>query len=223
MKTKPQDGYPSVFVKSSADKMDFCDAIERYRNSLTQPKTGITFVGSEDEFEKLSNFPTSNFYRVRYCSSLPLLLRSGLYQESDVFVLTSPTHVAEKADIERILSARSDKKIKVVALRETTTKDWTCDLDSAIEEIRTLGCEKKHRKRYYGAIFQARGNRQEGWTTPVKRLPVDLRAKVAKEDLSEEEFKDLAHKLNHLDSSPENILSKAIEVIETLEPSKHCG
>ena len=135
MKTKPQYGSRAVFAKSSADKMDFCDAIERYRSNPAHPKTGITFVGSEDEFEKLSNLPTSNPYRVRYCSSLPLLLRSGLYQESDVFVLTSPTHVAEHADVERILSARSDKKIKVVALCETTAKDWTCDLDSAIEEV----------------------------------------------------------------------------------------
>ena len=216
MKTKPQDGYRAVFAKSSADKMDFCDAIERYRSNPAQPKTGITFVGSEDEFEKLSNFPTSNFYRVRYCSSLPLLLRSGLYQESDVFVLTSSTHVAEQADVERILSARSDKKIKVIALRETTAKDWTCDLDSAIEEIELWAAKRSITNDILERSPKlAATDKKDGYGSETK-LPVDLRAKSAKETWSEEEFKEvIAHKLNqHLDSSPENILSKAIDVIK---------
>ena len=216
MKTKPQDGSRSVFAESSADKMDFCDAIERYRSNSARPKTGITFVGSEDEFEKLSNLPTSNPYRARYCSSLPLLLRSGLYQESNVFVLTSPTHVAEQTDVERILSARSDKKIKVVALSEAKPKDWACDLDSAIEEVELCAAKRSITNDILERSPKLAAFDKKDEHGSQTKLPVDLRAKPAKGTLSEEEFKELiAQKLNeHLDSSPENILSKAIDVIK---------
>ena len=216
MKTKPQDGSRSVFAKTSAEKMDFCDAIERYRSNPARPKTGITFVGSEDEFEKLSYLPTNNPYRARYCSSLPLLLRSGLYQESNVFVLTGPTHVAEEADVERILSARSDKKIKVVALREATAKDWACDLDSAIEEIELWAAKKSITNDILERSPKLVATDKKDGDGSETKLPVDLRANSAKGTLSEEEFKEvIARKLNeHLDSSPENILSKAIDVIK---------
>ncbi len=216
MKTKPQNGARSVFAKSSADKMDFCDAIERYRSNPARAKTGITFVGPEDEFEKLSNLPTNNPYRARYCPSLPLLLRSGLYQESNVFVLTGPTHVAEQTDVERILSARSDKKIKVVALRKAKPKDWACDLDSAIEEVELCAAKRSITNDILERSPKLAASDKKDEDGSQTTLPVDLRAKPAKGTLSEEEFKELiARKLNeHLDSSPENILSKAIDVIK---------
>ena len=216
MRTKSKNDSPSVFVRSSAYKVDLSDAIERYRSSDALPTAGITFLGSQDEFEQLSSFPTKRPYLERYCSSLGLLLRSGLYQESNIFVLKSPTHIAEKADIERILSARSEKKIKVVALPESTPNDWACSLDSAIEEIELWAAKKSITNDIMERSSMLAKDDNQNSDSREKTFSADLRKKPAKEDLSEEEFKDLiARRLNdHLDSSPENILSKAIEVIK---------
>ena len=119
--------------------------------------------------------------------------------------------------IERILSARSDKKIKVIALRETTTKDWACSLTQPLKKS-SFGLPKEASQTIFWSDLPklAATDKKDGYGSREKKLPVDLRAKSAKETLSEEEFKEvIAHKLNqHLDSSPENILSKAIDVIK---------
>jgi len=216
MKTKPQDGARSAFVRSCADKMDLIDAIERYKSNATPQKTGITFVGPEEDFERLSNLPTINPHRARYCSSLGLLLRSGLYQESNVFVLAGPTHVAEQTNVEEILSARSDAKIKVVALPEGTANEWACAIDSAIEEVELWSAKKSITNDVLERTLKLAASEGDDGNAPEAEHPSDLRAEQAKDALSEEEFKELiAYKLNeHLDSSPENILSKAIDVIK---------
>jgi len=216
MKTKPQEATRSVFVKSCADKMDLTEAIERYKRNATTPRIGITFVGPEAEFKKLSNLPTNNSHQARYCSSLGLLLRSGLYQESNLFVLAGPTHIAEQADLEQILSSRSDARIKVVVLREGTVTEWARAIDSAAEEIELWLAKKSITNDVLERSSELAEN-EENERVPTKAAPrSEPQAKQTKDALSEDEFKELiAYKLNeHLESSPENILSKAIDIIK---------
>jgi hypothetical protein len=216
MKTKPQDGARSVFIKSSADKMDLTDAIERYSSEATRPEIGITFIGSEAEFERLSRFPKSPSHRARFCSSLSILLRSGLYQDSNLVVLPGPTHVAEQSDLEQILSTRSEAKTKVVVLPEDKSVDWTREIESAVKEIElwvaiksiTMDVLNRSEK-----ISEIKEDRTSGSTHNQSE---GLRSKHTTDTLSEEEFKEIiAYKLNqHLKSSPEDILSKAIDIIK---------
>ena len=216
MKTKPQDGARSVFVKSCADKMDLTDAIERYKSNAAPPRIGITFVGSEAEFEELSNLPTNNSHQARYCSSLGLLLRSGLYQESNLFVLAGPTHIAEQADVEQILAARSDAKIKVVVLPEGTVTESARAIDSAVEEIELWAAKKSITNDILKRSPKLAANEGDE-RFPTKTPPLsELQSEQTKEALSEDQFKELiAYKLNeHLESSPDNILSKAIDIIK---------
>ena len=216
MKTKPQDGARSVFVKSCADKMDLSDAIERYSSETTRPKIGITFIGSEAEFERLSLFPKSPSHRARFCSSLSLLLRSGLYQDSNLVVLPGSTYVAAETDLEKILSTRSRAKTKVLVLPEDKSVNWTHEIESAVKEIELWVAKKSitmdvlNRSEKISEIKEVRTsgsthNQSEG-----------LRSKHTTDTLSEEEFKEIiAYKLNqHLKSSPEDILSKAIDIIK---------
>ena len=216
MKTKPQDGARSVFVKSCADKMDLSDAIERYSSETTRPKIGIMFIGSEAEFERLSRFPMSPSHRTRFCSSLSLLLRSGLYQDSNLVVLPGSTHVAAEADLEQILSTRSEAKTKVVVLPEDNSVDWANEIESAVKEIELWVAKKSitmdvlNRSEKISEIKADRTSDSSYKDTEV------LGSMNAKDTLSEEEFKEIiAYKLNqHLKSSPEDILSKAIDIIK---------
>lgn len=216
MKTKPQDGARSVFIKSSADKMDLTDAIERYSSEATRPKIGITFIGSEAEFERLSRFPKSPSHRARFCSSLSLLLRSGLYQDSNLVVLPGPTHVAEQADLEQILSTRSEAKTKVVVLPEDKSVDWTHEIESAVKEIELWVAKKSITMDVLNRSEKISEIKEDRTSGSTHNHSEGLRSKHTTDTLSEEEFKEIiSYKLNqHLKSSPEDILSKAIDIIK---------
>ena len=212
MKTKPHDGTRSVFSKSCAEKMDLPDAIQRYKSNAPKKRIGITFVGPEAEFKKMPNLSTNNSHQARYCPSLGLLLRSGLYQESNLFVLKGPTHVAEQADLEQILSARSDTKIKVVVLPEGTSNDCSNAIRRGVEEIELWAAKNSIANDVFERTPKNSGNEGEEGNAP-KAKPA---SEQTKDVLSEEEYKELiAYKLNeHLESSPENILSKTIDIIK---------
>ena len=216
MKTKPQDRVRSVFTKSHVDKMDLADAIERYKSNASPPRTGITFIGTEEEFEKLSSSPPKNSHGSRYSPSISLLLRSGLYQESNIFVLSGPAHTAEQADVEQILSARSDTKIKVVVLPEGTSVDWVRTIEAAVEEIELWDAKNCITNDVLDRSLNLSAN--EGYERDDQKTEnsPEFKTKQTKGNLSEEEFKELiAYKLNqHLESSPENVLAKAIDIIK---------
>lgn len=216
MKTKPQDGARSVFIKSCTDKMDLTDAIERYSSEATRPQIGITFIGSEADFERLSRFPKSPSHRARFCSSLSLLLRSGLYQDSNLVVLPGSTHVAAEADLEKILSIRSEAKTRVVVLPEDKSVDWAHEIESAVKEIELWVAKKSITMDVLNRsekVSEIKADRISGSSHKDSEV---LGSKHAADTLSEEEFKEIiAYKLNqHLKSSPEDILSKAIDIIK---------
>ena len=52
MKIIPQDRTRSVYPKSFVDKVNFPDAIDRYKSNELTANTNITFIGSESRFEK---------------------------------------------------------------------------------------------------------------------------------------------------------------------------
>ena len=158
--------------------------------------------------------PTSNPYRSGIAHP-PLLLRSGLYQESDVFVLTSPTHVAEQAALNGFFQQEATRKSKL-SHSAKSAKDWTCDLDQPIEEIELWAAKKSITNDILERSPKLVATDKKDGDGSDTKLPEDLRANPAKGTLSEEEFKEvIVRKLNeHLDSSPENILSQAIDVIK---------
>jgi hypothetical protein len=196
--------------------MDLTAAIERYTNEATRPKIGITFIGSEAEFERLSRFPVSPSHRARFCSSLGLLLRSGLYQNSNLVVLPGPTHVAEQADLEQIISTRRKAKTKVVVLHEDKSVDWTHEIESAVNEIELWLAKKSITMDVLNRSVKVSEIKEERTSGSTHSYSEGLGSMDAKDTLSEEEFKEIiAYKLNHhLKSSPENILSKAIDIIK---------
>ena len=216
MKTKPQDGARSVFIKSCTDKMDLTDAIERYSSEATRPQIGITFIGSEADFERLSRFPKSPSHRARFCSSLSLLLRSGLYQDSNLVVLPGSTHVAAEADLEKILSIRSEAKTRVVVLPEDKSVDWAHEIESAVKEIELWVAKKSITMDVLNRSEKVSEIKADRISVSSHKDSEVLGSKHAADTLSEEEFKEIiAYKLNqHLKSSPEDILSKAIDIIK---------
>jgi hypothetical protein len=216
MKTKPQHGARSVFVKSCADKINITDAIERYTSNANAQRIGITFIGPEVDFEKLKSLPTKHHLQIRYCSSIGLLLRSGLYQESSVFVFASPSPVAKQTNIEQILSARTDSKIKVLLLTEGSSSDWSLAIEEIVEEMEFSFAKDSIANDVFNRSPKLSAKERDK-NEAMNVLPSAGTGSASSEDtLSEEEFKELiSYKLNqHLQSSPENILSKAIDIIK---------
>ena len=216
MKIIPQDRIPPVFPKSCLENINFPDAIDRYGNNKSTAKTNVTFIGSEPLFERLSKILPSPTFEPRFCPSLNLLIRSGLYQNSDIFVLTEPVHVAETKDVGRVLSSRCQTKIKIILWDdEKSPDDLTQEIFDATKEVELFNAKESIAEdiinRSQKALAKEKDNEPEH---PEPESNRSIRGDV--DTLDEEEFRKFIRiKLeNHLDSSPDNILSKAIDIIK---------
>ncbi len=209
MKIIPQDRTQSVFPKSCLENVSLPDAIDRYNRNKFAPKTCITFIGSESGFDRLSEALPHPTFESRFCPSLNLLIRSGLYQNSDIFVLADPIHTADANDVERILSDRCQTKIKIILWDEKSFESLTQAVADAVEEVELFNAKELIAE---DIIKRSRESLDTGGTDE----PDQSTGRNA-DTLDEEEFRKFVRiKLeNHLDSSPENILSKAIEIIKS--------
>lgn len=211
MKILPQENIPSSFPKSFPDKKGFNEAIQRYKRRKPLPRKDIILIGAESLTEKLSAELSSSPYVFRTCPSFNLLLRSGLYQESEIFILTQPVHTAEAEDIGRVLSQRRQYKVKVIVWEESSAEELVTAIGKCIDEL-DLSDAKKFITEDVFSLSQKLICSSRTPETATKRLKVQ--GSVV--SLSEEEFKKhIAYKLNeHLGSRPENILSEAIKIIK---------
>jgi hypothetical protein len=209
MKIIPQDRTQSVFPKTCVENVNLPDAIDRYNRNKFAPKTCITFIGSEPGFDRLSEALPPPTFESRFCPSFNLLIRSGLYQNSDIFVLTDPIHTADANDVERILSDRCQTKIKIILWDEKSLESLTQAVADA-----AAGVELFNAKELIAEDIIKRS--RESLDTGETDEPDQSTGRNA-DTLDEEEFRKFVRiKLeNHLDSSPENILSKAIEIIKS--------
>ena len=217
MKIIPQDRIQSTFPKTCLENINFPDAIDRYSRDKTTTKTNVTFIGSEPVFERLSEILPSPTFEPRFCPSLNLLIRSGLYQNSDIFVLAEPLHVAETKDVGRILSSRCQKKIKIILWDDEKSDDGlTQAIVDATEEVELFNAKESIAediiKRSEEALSKEKHDEldQHPESESHRSIGCDM------DTLDEEEFREFIRiKLeNHLDSSPDSILSEAIDIIK---------
>ncbi len=211
MKIIPQDRMPPVFPKSCLENVNFPDAIDRYSNNKSSAKTNVTFIGSEPAFEKLSEILSSPTFEPRFCPSLNHLIRSGLYQNSDIFVLAEPIHVAETEDVGRILSSRCQTKIKIILWeKEKSADDLTQAIFDATVEVELFNAKESITEDIIKRSQESLGKEKDNEPESNRSIRGDV------DTLDEEEFRKFIRiKLeNHLDSSPDNILSKAIDIIK---------
>ena len=217
MKIIPQDRIPPVFPKSCLENINFPDAIDRYGINKSTAKTSVTFIGSEPELEKLSKISPCPTYEPRFCPSLNHLIRSGLYQNSDIFVLAEPIHVAETEDVGRILSSRCQTKIKIILWDdEKPVDDLTQAIIDATEEIECFNAKESITEDIIKRSQESLGKEKDNEPTQHPEPESNRSIRGGLDTLDEEEFrKSIRVKLeNHLDSSPHNILSKAIDIIK---------
>ena len=218
MKIIPQDRISSVFPKSCLENINFPDAINRYGKKKPTDKTNVTFIGSEQVFEKLSEISPSPTFQARFCSSLNLLIRSGLYQDSNIFILTEPVPVAETEDVWRLLSSRCQTKIKIILWDvEKSSDELTQAILDATEEIEFFNAKESITEDIIKRSQKSMGKEKDDNLVehPESESNRSITGNVGAID--EEEFrKSIRIKLeNHLDSSPDNILSKAIDIIKS--------
>ena len=217
MKIIPQDRIPPVFPKSCLENINFSDAIDRYSNDKSTAKSNVTFIGSEPVFEKLSEILPNQTFETRFCPSLNLLIRSGLYQNSDIFVLTEPVHVAETKDVGTILSSRSQTKIKILLWDdEKSDDDFTQEILDATEEIEFYNAKEAITEDVIKRSQESLGKEKSDEPAQHPESKSSLSIRQDMDTLDEEEFREFIKiKLeNHLNSSPDNILSKAIDIIK---------
>jgi hypothetical protein len=211
MKILPQENSPSSFPKSFPDKKGFNEAIQRYKRQKPLPRKDIILIGTESLTEKLSAELSSSPYIFRACPSFNLLLRSGLYQESEIFILTQPVHTAKAEDIGRVLSQRRQCKVKVVVWEESSAEELVTAIGKCIDEL-DLSDAKKFITEDVFSLSQNLISSSRTSDTVKKHI----KEEASFVSLSKEEFKEhIAYKLNeHLESRPENILSEAIKIIK---------
>jgi hypothetical protein len=217
MKIIPQDRTQSVYPKSCVENVDFPDAIDRYKSNEFTTNTCVTFIGSESRFEKFSKDSTHSTLEPRFCPSLNLLIRSGLYQTCNIFVLPAPIHAAEENDVERILSQRCQTKIKIILWKEgESVESLTQVVCDAVDEVELCNAKERIAEDIFTLSQSAIEKGEDDDSTPCPKTKSHQIPQTDTKPLDEEEFRKLIRiKLeNHLDSSPENILSKAIESIK---------
>jgi hypothetical protein len=215
MKIIPQDRIQSVFPKTCLENINFPDAIDRYSRDKSCTKTNVTFIGSEAVFERLSKILPSPTFEPRFCPSLNLLIRSGLYQNSNIFVLAEPIHVAETKDVGRILSSRCQTKIKIILWDdEKSDEGLTQAIFDATEEVELFNAKESIAediiKRSQEALSKEKHDELDQQPESHRSIGCDM------DTLDEEEFREFIRiKLeNHLNSSPDSILSEAIDIIK---------
>lgn len=217
MKIIPQDRTRSVYPKSFVDKVNFPDAIDRYKSNELTANTNITFIGSESRFEKFMKSFSHPTLVPRFCPSLNHLLRSGLYQSCNVFVLTSLLDVAEENDVGRILSQRCQEKIKIILWEEEeTVESLTQAVCDAVDEVELHNAKDRIADDIFNLSRPSMDKNDHDNPNTSLKVTSNRISESGANPLDEEEFRQLIRsKLeSHLDSSPENILAKAIESIK---------
>jgi hypothetical protein len=197
------------------ENINFPDAIDRYSRDKSCTKTNVTFIGSEAVFDRLSKILPSPTFEPRFCPSLNLLIRSGLYQNSNIFVLAEPIHVAETKDVGRILSSRCQTKIKIILWDdEKSDEGLTQAIFDATEEVELFNAKESIAediiKRSQEALSKEKHDELDQQPESHRSIGCDM------DTLDEEEFREFIRiKLeNHLNSSPDSILSEAIDIIK---------
>ncbi len=213
MKIIPQDRTQSVFPVSCLENLNLSDAISRYNSKKSDSRTCITFIGPESDSEILSDALPSYDFELRFCPSLEILLRSGLYQNSNIFVFTKPVHTTTESDASSILRNRCQTKIKVLLWEDSpSVEGLKKEISSATEEIALFDAKETIAE---DILNRSRESLGYGSKEETSNTPQELGS--GKPDyLDENEFREFIRiKLeSHLDSSPEQILSKAIEIIK---------
>ena len=210
MKIIPQDRPQSLFHVSCIESIDFGDVIESCKTDSPPTGASVTFIGSEKAFAKFSQNLLGIPLKIRFCPTLDLLLRSGLYQESNLFIVPQAIPVARAEDIENILSRRCLSEIKVINWDEESTDDLIESVEQAMLELELSSAKERvterilDHSRKWTQEHDDLGSREEDFLNTSNAGLLD-----------ESQFKDFIRlKLEqHLDSSPEEILSKAIEAI----------
>ena len=210
MKIIPQDRPQSLFHVSCIESIDFGDVIESCKTDSPPTGASVTFIGSEKAFAKFSQNLLGIPLKIRFCPTLDLLLRSGLYQESNLFIVPQAIPVARAEDIENVLSRRCLSEIKVINWDEESTDDLIESVEQAMLELELTSAKERVTERIL--------DRSREWTQENDDLgsrdgdPINSSSAGL---LDESQFKDFIRlKLEqHLDSTPEEILSKAIEAI----------
>ncbi len=210
MKIIPQDRPQSLFNVSCIESIDFGDVIESCKTDSPPTGASVTFIGSEKAFAKFSQNLLGIPLEIRFCPTLDLLLRSGLYQESNLFIVPQAIPVARAEDIEDVLSRRCLSEIKVISWDEESTDDLIESVEQAMLELELSSAKERvterilDHSREWTQEHDDLGSREEDFLNTSNAGLLD-----------ESQFKDFIRlKLEqHLDSSPEEILSKAIEAI----------
>ena len=213
MKIIPQDRTQSVFPVSCLENLNLSDAISRYNRKKSDSRTCITFIGPEFDSEILSDALPSNDFESRFCPSLEILLRSGLYQNSNIFVFTKPVHTTTESDASSILSNRCQTKIKVLLWKDSpSVESLKKEISNATAEIALFDAKETIAE---DILNRSRESLGYGSKEETSNAPEGLGARKP-DHLDEKEFREFIRiKLeSHLDSSPEQILSKAIEIIK---------
>ena len=210
MKIIPQDRPQSLFHVSCIESIDFGDVIESCKTDSPPTGASVTFIGSEKAFAKFSQNLLGIPLKIRFCPTLDLSLRSGLYQESNLFIVPQAIPVARAEDIENILSRRCLSEIKVINRDEESTDDLIESVEQAMLELELSSAKERVTERIL--------DRSREWTQEHDDLGSKEEDSLNTSNaglLDESQFKDFIRlKLEqHLDSSPEEILSKAIEAI----------
>ena len=210
MKIIPQDRPKSLFHVSCIESIDFGDVIESCKTDSPPTGASVTFIGSEKALAKFSQNLLGIPLEIRFCPTLDLLLRSGLYQESNLFIVPQAIPVARAEDIENVLSRRCLSEIKVINWDEESTDDLIESVEQAMLELELSSAKERvterilDHSREWTQEHDDLGSREEDFLNTSNAGLLD-----------ESQFKDFIRlKLEqHLDSSPEEILSKAIEAI----------
>ena len=210
MKIIPQDRPQSLFHVSCIESIDFGDIIESCKTDSPPTGASVTFIGSEKAFAKFSQNLLGIPLKIRFCPTLDLLLRSGLYQESNLFIVPQAIPVARAEDIENVLSRRCLSEIKVINWDEESTDDLIESVEQAMLELELSSAKERvterilDHSREWTQEHDDLGSREEDFLNTSNAGLLD-----------ESQFKDFIRlKLEqHLDSTPEEILSKAIEAI----------
>ena len=208
MKIIPQDRPQSLFHVSCIESVDFGDVIESCKTDSPPKGASVTFIGSEKAFMKFSQnllgiplkFASARLWIIAQVRSLP---------REQPFHRTQAIPVARAEDIEAFIR-RCLSEIKVINWDEESTDDLIESVEQAMLELELSSAKERvterilDHSREWTQEHDDLGSREEDFLNTSNAGLLD-----------ESQFKDFIRlKLEqHLDSSPEEILSKAIEAI----------
>ena len=205
----PPRSAPIPLPRSCIESIDFGDVIESCKTDSPPTGASVTFIGSEKAFAKFSQNLLGIPLKIRFCPTLDLLLRSGLYQRA-TFSSYLKRYRLPGRKISNVLSRRCLSEIKVINWDEESTDDLIESVEQAMLELELSSAKERvterilDHSREWTQEHDDLGSREEDFLNTSNAGLLD-----------ESQFKDFIRlKLEqHLDSSPEEILSKAIEAI----------